>query len=84
MAQKGEAYWLIDAIASYQIYPYVRNLGIQFWKLAVNQENNTATLICERDKNDVVVKQEIGFTEFPLENITLYLAERTLMLPSEY
>lgn len=83
MAQKGEAYWLIDAIASYQIYANIRNLGIQFWKLKVNA-NQTATLICERDTDDVIVTQDIEFTDFPLEKITLYVTNKTLMLPSEY
>ncbi|MDJ0508973.1 MAG: hypothetical protein QNJ64_06940 [Crocosphaera sp.] len=83
MAEKGEAYWLIDAIASYQIHDHVRNEDIQFWKLTVN-ENQTATLICERDTDDVVVTQNIEFTDFPLSEITLYLANQTLMLPSEY
>ncbi len=83
MASKGEAYWLIDAIASYQMYAHVRNEPIQFWKLQVD-DNKTATLICERDTDDVIVKQHIPYSDFPLSEITLYLTNKTLMLPSEY
>jgi hypothetical protein len=31
-----------------------------------------------------LVRQEIPFTDFPLEEITLYLANGTLLLTSEY
>jgi hypothetical protein len=86
MAQKGGAYWLIEAIAIWQMYPAVRDdemlQEIQFWKLKVKPDRS-AVLSCERDSDDVVVQQEIPFTDFPF-SITLYLQNSTLLLPSEY
>ncbi len=96
LAEMAECYWLLDAIASWQISPKVRGdkmLGeIQFWTLEV-KENHSAKLMCERDKNDVAVTQKIGYTDFPLPKIKLYLQAMSfykpgvggvLMLPSEY
>lgn len=87
LAQEAGAYWLIDAIASWQIDPVILNdwmlQEIQFWKLQVNSDNS-AVLSCERDTDDVVLTQDIPFTDFPLESIKLYLNHKVLMLPSEY
>jgi hypothetical protein len=87
LADEGEAYWLIDAIASCQFSPTVKNdpmlQEIQFWNLQVKPDNS-AVLTCERDEDDIALTQDIPYTDFPLENVRLYLANRVLMLPSEY
>lgn len=87
LAEEAGAYWLIDAIASWQPSPQVKQdpmlQEIQFWKLRVNPDNS-AVLTCERDSDDVALTQEIEFTDFPLEEVRLYLSNRVLMLPSEY
>jgi hypothetical protein len=87
LAQEAKAYWLLDAIASHQIDllrkdPTLKDF--QFWKLKVNTKDKTATLVCERDTNQVVVSQAIGYTTFPLAEVKLYLIEKVLLLPSEY
>jgi hypothetical protein len=86
LASEAKAYWLIDAIASHQI-PLLKDETLkrfQIWKLVVNLEKKTAKLMCERDVNDVVVTQDIAYTDFPLAEVKLYLATGVLMLPSEY
>jgi hypothetical protein len=87
LAEEAEAFWLIDAIASWQVSPKVKRdpmlQEIQFWKLRVNPDNS-AVLTCERDTDDVALTQAIEFTDFPLESVKLYLSNRVLMLPSEY
>jgi len=87
LAKEAGAYWLIDAIASWQLDPKVNQdpmlQEIQFWKLEVKPDH-TAVLSCERDTDDVAVTQDIPFTDFPLESIRLYLNNKVLMLPSEY
>ena len=73
--------------ASWQICPQVKQdrmlREIQFWKLRVNPDNS-AVLTCERDKDDVALTQAIEFTDFPLEEVKLYLSNGVLLLPSEY
>jgi len=87
LAEQGGAYWLLDAIASWQLQPVVQQdqllQSIQFWKLTVN-EDCSAQLICERDQGDVAITQDIPFTDFPLREVRLYCQQGVLLLPSEY
>lgn len=46
--------------------------------------DNSAVLTCERDTDEPMITQEIPFTDFPLAEITLYLCDGVLLLPSEY
>jgi hypothetical protein len=85
LATTAKAYWLIDAIASHQNRRLLSNprlLEFQIWRLAV--ENSSATLICSEDTDIEVRRQSIEYTDFPLPEITLYLADKVLMLVSEY
>lgn len=86
VAEEGGAYWLIDAIASYQPKLLKDQMlqEFQHWILNVDLINQKAQLICERDNNDVVLTQDIEFTDFPLEQIRFYVVSNVLMLPSEY
>lgn len=85
LVDEGKAYWLLDAIASYQPQLLKDPMLQQFqhWKLTVSPDQK-AQLICERDTDDVVVTQDIEFTDFPLTQIRLYLISGVLMLVSEY
>lgn len=85
LAGKCGAYWLLDAIASWQpkALQDARLQEIQFWKLMVKPDR-AAVLTCEYDTNDPAFQQDIPFTDFPLDGIQLYLANGVLMLPSEY
>ena len=87
LADQAGAYWLLDAIASWQFDPRVPDdrmlQQIQFWKLTVNSDRS-AVLICERDSDDVAVTQEIPFTDFPLQAVTIYCQDGVMLLPSEY
>lgn len=86
MADQCCAYWLIDAIASHQTNPKIRQDSMlqdfQLWTLKV--EDSSASLICERDTDDIALTQEISLTNFPLPEIKLYLTGGVLLLPSEY
>lgn len=78
MAQAGEAYWLIDAIASYH-----RQEPFQVWTLTVTGMKAVLTMV-EDTGQPVLVRQDIPFTDFPLDEIVLWLIEGVLILPSEY
>lgn len=84
------AAWLVDAIASYQFDPKLFRTDLrefQLWELKVDLEKHTAVLTCKADSDRAaVVTQHIEFTDFPMEEITLYVERGehlTLMLPSE-
>ena len=87
LADQASAHWLIDAIASHQTKQLLSDEMLkefQIWRLVVNMEEKTARLICERDTEDVVLTQDIPFTDFPLPEVKLFLVAKVLMLPSEY
>ena len=84
LAEKAKCYWLLDAIGSYQ--PELRKkkeIPFQLWILKV--KNSKAVLTMSEDKGaKVLVKQEIDYTDFPMESIELYYIDNVLLLPSEY
>lgn len=93
VAEKAGAFWLLDAILSHQRAALKDEMlrDFQFWRLKVNADKS-ALLTCERDTDDVVISQHIEYTDFPLDEVRLYLAlgsvdgenpEYVLMLPSE-
>lgn len=69
---------MIDAILSHQ-----RQEDFQVWKLKVNK-NNGARLSMEDGNDNELVVQIIEFTDFPLSEITMWLVNDVLLLPSEY
>ena len=83
MAEHGGAYWLIDEIAlAQQFEAKVIGIPFQAWKLTV--KDNAATLACEDGNGKMIFSKEIEFTDFPFEEISFYLTDNVLMLPSEY
>ena len=82
LAEKANAYWLIDLIASWQIK--VKDIPFQVWDL--KKVNNTSAVITMREDKDepAVVVQKLPYTDFPLKYIKLYVVNGVLMLPSEY
>lgn len=83
MAEAGGAYWLLDAIVSHQHDPRVRNEPFQVWTLRVAPDRS-ALLTCEDRDHGLVASQSIAFTDFPLPEITLWLQNDVIFLPSEY
>jgi len=84
LAQAAECYWLLDIIASYQ---YNRELdpAFQVWKLTVNAKNRRAIIRGYNDSGEKpIVTQCIDYTDFPLDEIKLYVCNGVILLPSEY
>ena len=89
LAEKAKAYWLMDAIASHQTNKQVVAEEFQFWTLTLN-DKQAAVLTCTDGNNKELVRQEISYTDFPLNSISLYaaldecLGGLVVMLTSEY
>ena len=84
VADAGGAYWLLDEIALIQ--PYEKRVsaeGFQVRTLRVNPDRS-ATLTCEDGNGNAVFSKQIAFTDFPLETITLWFTNNTILLPSQY
>lgn len=89
LAEQAGAYWLIDAIASYQLDRRIRGDAMlrdfQLWTLRLH--NGGAVLTLRRDSGAgqrPVIQQDIDYTDFPLDKVTLYVENGVLLLPSEH
>lgn len=94
LAETAQAYWLIDAIASWQSRiakecKKNRDLeGLQVWRLK-RTDAGGAVLTCDDGNVKLAVEQKIEYTDFPLDEIKLYVEPRgdgtlILLLPSEH
>ena len=84
VADHAGAYWLLDEIAIIQ--PHDKRVAaeeFQVWKLAVNADQ-TGVLTCEDGNDNVVYTKLIEYTDFPIDGITLYFTNNTILLPREY
>jgi hypothetical protein len=83
----GGAYWVVDAIASYQRFKPCRNEAFQHWKLTV-AENKSAELIGDDGNGNILIRQQFRITDFDLPDVEFYVTQdvrcRVIMLPSEY
>ena len=78
------AYWLLDEIALAQ--RYTKSLAVeefQVWTLTVHPDR-TAALVCDDGNGRKLLSKEIPFTDFPMETVTLWCSNNTILLPSEY
>jgi len=82
VADSCDSYWLVTDILAFQLEPKVKKEGFQVWKLSV--KDNSGTLTCEDGNGNVVYKNEGINTDFPLDEITLWVTDGVILLPSEY
>lgn len=82
LAQNAECYWLLEHIFLHQTNPKIKAEGFQTWKL-VKQED-TATITIDDGNGNIIETFPIDFTDFPLDEIILFMIGDTLLLPSEY
>lgn len=81
MAEECGAFWLLDILASYQIK--FKNIPFQIWNL--RKDGDKAKVTLKEDSNcPILAEQEIEYTDFPLEEIELWLINGVVLLPSEY
>jgi hypothetical protein len=83
LAEAAQAFWLIDVIASWAPHPTLRREEFVVWKLTVRTDH-TATITADDGDGRALITQDIPFTDFPLDKITLYLTDHVLLLTSEY
>ena len=84
VADTGGAYWLLDEIALAQRYnKKVALEEFQVWTLKVKADHS-ARLRCEDGNGKAVYAKRITFTDFPLDEISFYVCNNTILLPSEY
>jgi|TARA_Y100000310_G_scaffold955_1_gene1325 hypothetical protein len=82
LADSCECYWFIDIIASYQ--SKVGNERLQSWNLFKDNVLDKWVVVCEDGNYKKLVRQEIGYSDFPLERIDVWVSNGVVMLKSEY
>jgi hypothetical protein len=82
LAETANAYWLIDKVATNQLEAKIRREEFQCWKLKV--KDNTAILTCDDGNDNIVHREEITYTDFPLDEVALWVSHNVILLPSEY
>jgi hypothetical protein len=79
------AYWLFDAILSYQSDKILRNVFFQVWELRQLRKDLSFSLTCRQDSDKKpIISQAIEFSDFPLEEIKIWVIDNVALLPSEY
>jgi hypothetical protein len=81
LAEQAQAYWLLDHIFAHQ--PELKGERFQVWKIAVC-EQGTARITVEDGNDGELTSFDLAYTDFPLDEICLWLVDGTLLLPSEY
>lgn len=82
LAEKAGAYWLIEKVATNQLEAKIRREEFQSWKLKVT--DGAAVLTCDDGDGNIVHREEITFTDFPLDEIDLWVENGVILLPSEH
>ena len=84
VADSAGAYWLLDEIVySQRVSLALAAAEFQVWKLNVNA-NRSAILTCKDSKGNVLFTEPMQYTNFPLDEFTLYFTDLVFLLPSEY
>ena len=83
LAEKCQAYWLIDLIVSHQCNKTVSLEPFQVWELK-RQEGNVFNIVATDGNNCKIATQHIPFSDFPYDLATLWLVDGCLLLPKEY
>ena len=81
--KQGEAYWLFDIILSYQSSTTVFFPQFQVWKLK-KQDDDSWIITCTDGYDKLLVAQEIAFTDFPINEIQIWIERDVALLPSEH
>ncbi len=85
LAEEAECFWMMDAIAS-----HLSEIGTKDWFVQVHMtvKNSKATMFYEDGNGNEHARQQIPYTDFPMQGITLYACwdgeHWVIMLPSEY
>ena len=82
LAESCGTFWFLDIVCSYQSNPKIKAEGFQVWTLKAKDSRGVVT--CGDGNNNELIKQEIEFTDFPLDKITVWKVDNVIMLPNEY
>lgn len=83
VAENEKCYWFIDVCMSYQTKAFKENNPFQVWHLKRIDENKFI-VNCEDGNHNIIVSQEIEFSDFQDDDLKFWFTTDVLLLPSEY
>lgn len=81
LREKAQCRWLYDLLMSYQ--KDLKEEEFQCWTLRRTKGNSFIALCVDGNDNELV-RQEIPFSNFVLDELRIWLIEGICLLPSEY
>lgn len=81
--EQFKCYWFLDLVMSYQTGKFQEDNEFQVWKLQ-RKKDNEFIAICEDGDDNIILTQEIEFSDFEHDNLTFWFTNRIVILPSEY
>ncbi|MBI4501822.1 MAG: hypothetical protein HY700_11740 [Gemmatimonadetes bacterium] len=82
LGDHANCYWLIDLVGSHQ--RDLEDIRFQPWELEVVEQFAGVVTMREDDNAPVIVRQNIPYTDFPLQKFSFYCVDSVMMLKSEY
>lgn len=79
--EKAQCRWLFDLIFSHQLK--LKTESFQCWKLN-RIDGNVFSVQCSDGNKTILVSQEISYSDFPLDEIEIWLIDGISLLKSEY
>lgn len=80
LAKEAQCFWLLDILASVQGMKAIRGKDMQV--LIFNKSKGEVRI--EDGNKNVLYTQEIKYTDFPLDEITIWVEGNVVLLPSEH
>jgi len=82
LAEKAQAYWLLDLVFESQSTHELQTIDVQIWNIRVLKDRSVE-IKGETKKGYDLVHFRLYDKDFPLAEFDLWLVENTLLLPSE-
>jgi len=82
-AEIYQCYWFLDIIASVQYMPEVKAEGFQVFKLERIKDYHFKVTM-EDGNDNVIYTQNIAYSDFKDDILTLWVVDKIIMLPTEY
>jgi len=82
LAKNAECFWLLDIIWSVQHIAKIKKEEFQSWKCTT--KDGKAFVECTDGNDNVLYSQKVDFTDFPLDEVKMYLTNGVILLTSEY
>lgn len=83
LADKCQAYWLIDLIISHQCKRDMNLYRFQVWELLRARDTVFDITATDGNKN-IIAAQQIPYSDFPFDSAIVWFVDDCMILPCEY